>query len=276
MGNKKNKRHPNSRTKNSKILNEEKTSYWRFIFELIASIVAIFSILISIGTLTEMKIDRKVAYKPTLLFNPAQYEFSWDENGNSELFAISTPDEADTTYKYKEDGSITATLKIPVNIIGDGIQQFSIVNVGVGTAKDITFDWNSSNLEKLNTYLIEFDPSKKSFMSSNQSCVFSSNEKIVATSFPESTTLMYMLPEASKEYQLPLPSAYYILIQEIIKSNAYNEDFPPLLLTAKYRDIQNNVYTDVFLIKVKLILREEFPSGAGSATFQLVPLLESF
>ena len=67
----------------------------------------------------------------------------------------------------------------------------------------------------------------------------------------------------------------FLLIQEIIESGGNTEDIPYMILTATYTDIQGKEYTDIFLFAVKMILRVEDPSGAGKATFQLVPLFEA-
>jgi hypothetical protein len=101
------------------------------------------------------------------------------------------------------------------------------------------------------------------------------DNKILGMSKPSITAQMYMLPMASETYDIVFPPAYYLLIQEIIKSGGNTEDIPYIILTATYTDIQGKEYTDIFLFAVKIILRVEDASGAGKATFQLVPLFEA-
>ena len=245
-----------------------------FVVSMIAAVSAVISIIISIITVNQMIKDRNAAYKPSILINPIQYNFSWDADGNLDwLDSLITDKEIENEIEINDDGSIIGNLSIPVNVIGDGIEQFTAVNVGVGVAKQITFKWHDSNLIELNNYLIQCDETKKNFLEFDKSVAFDYSGKIIDMSIPSDMSLMYMLPEAGETYEIPLPSAYYVLIQEIIKAGG-NSEIPYLILSAEYSDIQGNKYSEDFVIKVQTQLYSEEITGAGRATFELVPLFQ--
>jgi len=246
---------------------------WQYIFGIITSIAAVVSIIISIITVSQMIKDRNAAYRPSILINPAEYSFSWDKDGNIDwIESFTTKQSIENEMKENSDGTITGTISVPISVMGNGYEQFTAVNVGVGTAKHVEFQWQGSNIENLYDYLIQCDASKEDFLKIDKSVAFNYNGKIVGMGLPSSTSLMYMLPEANEIYDIPLPSAYYLLIQEIIKSGGTTADIPSLTLSVTYSDIQGNEYIDVFLISIKTQLYTEEPTGSGSATFQLVPL----
>lgn len=248
---------------------KSKNTKWEFIISTVASIAAVISVIIAIITVHQMKIDRDAAYKPSILINPTQYEFSWDETGKSNWIASIVNEKAETN--IDQEGPLTEDIRIPISVLLEDTEKFSAVNVGVGTATQVVFEWHESNIYNLNDYLIQCDETKKNFMEINNSAVINYNSNIVAMGLPSNVALMYMLPEANETYEISLPTAYYVLIQEIIKSGGKTNDIPYLKLSANYTDIQGNEYTDIFLFNVKLILKVEDESGAGKASFQLVP-----
>lgn len=259
---------------NSKKNNPSNKIDQKILFNIITAISSIIAIVISIFTLCEMIKDRTAAYKPSVLINPTQYSFSWDSNGNLDWLTSSTPTKyTENELKTTESNKVTGELTIPINILNDNMEQFSAVNVGVGSAKQITFKWHDSNIVNLNNYLIQCDQTKNDFMKINKSVVFDYEGKIIGMGLPSETSLMYMLPEATETYKIPLPTAYYIMIQEIIKSGG-NNNIPYLLLSVDYLDIQGNEYSDTFVIKVQMQIYSEGMDNSGNATFQLIPLFQ--
>lgn len=237
-------------------------------------VIAVFSaiaVFFSFLTVVEMRKDRKAAYKPALLINPLEYKFSWNENGNENWIEDMSYNSTEK-FDYKEDGTIEGTISVPIRAICEGgMESIAVVNIGAGNARDVVFEWDKNNINRLNEYLISCDETKKEFMSADQSVAFSLGNGIVATDVPDKYGLMYMVAEANETYDVPFPMAYSVLIHEIIKTKKYDDNLPYLVLTAKYHDILGNENMDVFLlqIKPKLVLQNE--TGDGSATFQLVP-----
>lgn len=171
------------------------------------------------------------------------------------------------------DGSITGTVDIPVNIFpNNGLESFTVVNLGVGAAKDIYFEWDQTNLSRLSNYLAECNPSKENFCTFGASAVFSFDKGLVVTDIDSSFRLMYMLPNAVETYTLPLPTAYSVLIHEIMKCNSLPEHMY-IVLYAEYSDVQNNSIKDAFYITINRTGFKSAEDNSGSAIYQLTPTL---
>lgn len=60
----------------------------------------------------------------------------------------------------------------------------SVVNIGVGTAKDIAFTWNEENIELLTNQLLKINPEKQDFCLVDQNITFLINDHIIVTDIP--------------------------------------------------------------------------------------------
>lgn len=219
-----------------------------------------------------MQADRNAAYKPTILMNASDFNISWDSNGEED-WLVSLPDKSNSSYKINADGSITGTVDIPVNIFpNNGLESFTVVNLGVGAAKDIYFEWDQTNLSRLSNYLAECNPSKKNFCTFGESAVFSFDKGLVVTDIDSGFRLMYMLPNAVETYTLPLPTAYSVLIHEIMKCKSLPEHMY-IVLYAEYSDVQNNSIKDAFYITINRTGFKSAEDNSGSAIYQLTPTL---
>lgn len=242
--------------------------------DIVSAVLSFLSFLVVAFTLLEMNVERNATYKPKILLNPTQVSFSWDSEGNEERTDFS--ESANSSYEVDENGNINGTVSIPVSYLSDyKAETFDVVNLGVGNARDVVFEWQEDNLSKLNEFLIECDPSKKDFLEINQSAVFDCNGSIIMTNLPTNYRIMYMLSDAQETYELMLPMSYSILIHEIIKSGPHDKELPYLLLNAKYYDVQGKEHMDVFLIRIKAMLFSSDESGAGEASYQLVPVVSN-
>mgnify|MGYP007033167575 CR=1 FL=1 len=242
------------------------------IIQIIMAILTVFSLIGVVLTLREMQTDRNAAYKPTILMNASDFNISWDSNGEED-WLVSLPDKSNSSYKINADGSITGTVDIPVNIFpNNGLESFTVVNLGVGAAKDIYFEWDQTNLSRLSNYLAECNPSKENFCTFGESAVFSFDKGLVVTDIDSGFRLMYMLPNAVETYTLPLPTAYSILIHEIMKCNSLPEHMY-IVLYAEYSDVQNNSIKDAFYITINRTGFKSAEDNSGSAIYQLTPTL---
>lgn len=240
--------------------------------QIIMAILTGFSLIGVVLTLREMQTDRNAAYKPTILMNASDFNISWDSNGEED-WLVSLPDKSNSSYKINADGSITGTVDIPVNIFpNNGLESFTVVNLGVGAAKDIYFEWDQTNLSRLSNYLAECNPSKENFCTFGESTVFSFDKGLVVTDIDSGFRLMYMLPNAVETYTLPLPTAYSVLIHEIMKCNSLPEHMY-IVLYAEYSDVQNNSIKDAFYITINRTGFKSAEDNSGSAIYQLTPTL---
>lgn len=238
--------------------------------QIIMAILTIFSLIGVVLTLREMQTDRNAAYKPTILMNASDFNISWDSNGEED-WLVSLPDKSNSSYKVNDDGSITGTISLPVNIFpNNGLENFTVVNLGVGAAKDIYFEWDQNNLSRLSNYLTECNPSKADFCTVGESAVFSFDKGLVVTDIDSGFRLMYMLPNAVETYTLPLPTAYSVLIHEIMKCNSLPEHMY-IVLYAEYSDVQNNSIKDAFYITINRTGFKSAEDNSGSAIYQLTP-----
>lgn len=240
--------------------------------QIIMAILTGFSLIGVVLTLREMQTDRNAAYKPTILMNASDFNISWDSNGEED-WLVSLPDKSNSSYRINADGSITGTVDIPVNIFpNNGLERFTVVNLGVGAAKDIYFEWDQTNLSRLSNYLAECNPSKENFCTFGESAVFSFDKGLVVTDIDSGFRLMYMFPNAVETYTLPLPTAYSVLIHEIMKCNSLPEHMY-IVLYAEYSDVQNNSIKDAFYITINRTGFKSAEDSSGSAIYQLAPTL---
>ena len=240
------------------------------IIQITVVIISLCSFIGVICTLREMQKDRDAAYRPTILMNPEEYQISWNSSKEEEWLS-SLPDEPHNTYEINEDGSVSGTGSIPMNIFPENeLEGFTVVNVGVGVSKDIHFKWDDSNIENLSEYLSKCDPTKSEFCTSGKSVAFSFEDRVVITDIDRDTKLMYMLADASETYTIPLPMAYSILIHEIMKTNML-EELPYIILSAEYTDIQGKAIKDYFYVTIQRTFYQTNEDGSGSATYQLNP-----
>lgn len=243
--------------------------------DIIQIVIACCTFLSFVGvllTLGEMQKERNAAYKPTILMNAVDFEISWDTNGEEE-WVSSLPDESNSSYEVDAEGNVAGTISLPVNIFPhNGLESFTVVNVGVGAAKDVYFEWDKNNIPYLCNYLAECDPSKSDFCTVEKSATFSLGDGIVVTDIDDDVRLMYMLPDATETYTLPLPTAYSILIHEIMKCTALQET-PHIVLYAEYSDIQGENVRDTFYIAINRIYYNRAADNSGGASYQLTPTL---
>lgn len=242
------------------------------IIQIVMAILTFSSLIVVTLTLVEMQAERNAAYKPTILMNASDYDISWDSNGEED-WIVSLPDKSKNSYTVNDDGSITGTISFPMNVFPEnGLESFTVVNLGVGAAKEIYFEWDQNNFSRLSNYLTECDSSKSDFFSFDKSATFSYDKGLVVTDIDSGFRIMYMLPNATETYTLPLPTAYSILIHEIMKYNTLPENMF-IVLYVEYSDVQNNRMKDAFYITLNRAHYKNAEDNSGSATYQLAPML---
>jgi len=242
-------------------------------------IMAVLSFLSFLGvvfTLHEMKVQRNATYNPSIVFNPIEVSFEWDENG-IETWIKKEDLEAESSTEINEDGSISGTISLPIIHLINSYTKYSVVNIGVGTAKNIVFKWDEGNTQKLYEYLLACNPQKEGFcMIGENSDSFEIQDAVILTNKEDKVQLMYMLPEASESYEIYLPPQYTLLINEAIKSGGMRgEDNPYLVLQVSYQDVQGFTKNDLMIILIKRTYFEENEDGSGKASYQLIQALPS-
>ena len=242
------------------------------VINIIIAFLTFVSVVIVALTLHEMKVERNATYKPRILLNPTEVSFEWDSDGKEERTNIS--EATSSNFEIDDNDNINGSISIPISYLSDyKSETFNAVNLGVGNARDVVFEWHEENMSTLNEFLIECDPTKKDFLKIDKSAVFDINGSVIMTELPIKSRIMYMLADAKETYKFSLPISYSILIHEIIKANPQNRELPSLLLSAKYFDIQGKEHTDIFLIQINILYFTLDETGAGKAIYQLVPAI---
>ena len=111
------------------------------ILTFLVNISAVITAIVAIITIREMQEDRNATYQPMILINPTEYTISWDEDGHAEWLSkhtVANPENDDI--QFNEDGSISVTMQLALNILYDGLEQFSAVNAGVGIAHNVIIE----------------------------------------------------------------------------------------------------------------------------------------
>ena len=216
-------------------------------------------------TLNEMKLQRDTSYAPSIVMNPVEVSFEWDEFGN------------ETWLSTENDMNRNITDTVSIEILQEVFTKYSVVNVGVGTAKNIVFKWDEDNTKNLYDYLVSCNPEMVNFCEIGEnSDVFDINDRLLMVSKEGKVELMYMLPEAEETYSLYFPQQYTLLINEAIKSGYMNEYVNPfLLLNVAYHDIQGKLRQEVIIIRIKRMMYQLNEDGSGSAYYQLIPAFPS-
>lgn len=294
MGNQRKKRHNNEIEKDDKCQNQHlenidghdyflkniKVIMWKkkgiSLADKINIVMACLTFLSVIGvfvTLNEMKVQRNMSYSPSIVMNPVEVSFEWDEYGN-ESWLTTENQKIESSTEINEDGSITGTIKVPIIGLTEAFTKSTVINIGVGTAKNIVFKWDEENTKKLYDYLVSCNSEKEDFcVIGEESDVFTINEQLIMVDKENMIELMYMLPEAQEKYSFYFPAQYTILINEMIKSG-YNE-CPPLFLHITYYDIQGKLKNDWLIIQIQRTFYYENSDASGKASYQLVPAFPS-
>ena len=92
-----------------KTKDEEKTMSLADKINIAIAVISALSVLFALITVVEMKKDRKAAYKPAVLINPIECEFTWDSNGN-EIWMESMAYNSTEKIEFNEDGTLEGIL----------------------------------------------------------------------------------------------------------------------------------------------------------------------
>lgn len=242
------------------------------IIQIVIALLTLFSVIIVLLTLFENQKARNMAYKPFIVMNPINISIKWDSNGfstwlteNSKLGTPSTVEQDENTVHMQMHMSILEE---------DTVTGYTVVNIGVGTAKDISFKWDTNNLSRLNEYLVSIDDKYSDFFQEGEGHdSFKIGESLFFTNKIQESSIMYMLSQASEPWTLYFPIQYRILIEELIKQNNFNpRNFPLVILQVNYSDIQGKNYPQFIAVRVNRSKYLENKDGSGEATYQLTPI----
>lgn len=208
----------------------------KFIVELTALFISVFSIILVLRSLDEMKlqrdemqlqlnemqIQRNNAYMPDLVFETAVNEFPWEYY---------------PTWSSDRLINYVGNIKSPVEL------QIPIKNVGVGVAKKVTLTLDDNNFRNWLSELNNLDPKSQFELIQNDDILILSNGE-VGVQFPKNhkEENTFLLPNGAGTYVFKIPKYYISLLNEIcailaakpITSSSSEKTFSFPLYTATY------------------------------------------
>ena len=160
-----------------------------------------------------------------------------------------------------------------MSIKNSSTENYSVVNIGNGIAKNVVFMWDENNTKRLNDYLLSCNQKNDEFcIIGEQSDVFTYGNGFVQINKEIPTSLMYMKTD-DNPYSLYIPQQYVCLIEKAIQQGYMDGNNNPLLfLKVNCQDIQGKTLSDYIYIKINKILYEDNEDGSGKAIYQLLPV----
>lgn len=252
-----------------------KPSDW---IQIIIAILTMVSVFFVWKTLIEMEKARDASYHPCIVMNPMEEKAEWDTNGDL-LWLKEQTRPIEYSYEESDDGEIHGQMKVPIVIFKpSSLFKYSAVNIGVGTATEIHFEWNDENTKTYNDYLCSQGSKFKDFFTNgDKSDLFDCNNSLFMLDKIKKQSLMYMEPEARKTYDLYFPAQYSVLAGMIMKEykrdKQDDEYLPVIFLNITFKDIQNKTFQELIAISLTIVEKNEQPDGSGSVTYQYSPQL---
>lgn len=239
----------------------ERDPFRKFKFEYISTavqiVISLISVFLVLFTLFEMQAARNATYLPNVFFGDSEVAITWDENG----LPVTNDDIMDIVSAMSgEDATINKVPKI------------EIYNIGVGTAKDISINWNvKRNIEQfvdvLNCYEgIEIALDKNMVHIEN-------NEFAIGSWLPDNNHIDFLLNSTEEFETIDFPFPYYELIREVY-IRADSREMPSIYLSVSYSDIQGKVYSKNIRIDANVSFLMQNTDGSGFCVFDLVATTE--
>ena len=215
-------------------------------------LVSLFSAVLVLLTLYEMKAERNAAYRPTLYLSNTEFAVVWDENGlpSDETELCETISKA-MVYSNK------------INIT----PQISLHNIGVGSAQNIIIDWeHENNLQKYIDAFDRFNDIEIFTDKINQVHIVTDGvEQSIGGNYD--TSYDFILNSSDEYIMFPYPLIYHKLNIELIKRN---EDIPDIALVLSYNDIQGKKYSENVTVSVDTYFGVQQENGSGGYVLNLI------
>lgn len=198
---------------------------------IIGHILTLISLLLVFLTLLEMQIQRNRAYMPQIVAE-SQGEIIMNWKSKSDFLYLND----------KEVGS---------HAYDDITLDF--YNIGTGTAKNIQFEWDDSNIENLtkninnnsNNFTIYFNDDKRLVIKS-----IDTEMGLGGIDLTETTKLNFLASQNDKSYKIKVPREYLVCIKAMLIDQK-QDILPSLKLNVYYEDIQGKKYEQKFFVNLE-------------------------
>lgn len=225
------------------------------VIQITISIISTFLVLL---TLFEMQAERNATYLPDISLSNTKAAISWDKNG----LPCITQEANDIVSKIADEDTIIN--KLP---------QIKIYNIGVGSAKNISFNWDTKrNMKAFMDILNTCDDINISF---DGNMLYIKTPTTKQGIGPSDKSQFDFLLNSTQEFEtLAFPVSYYKLIQEsYIRTD--NKEIPTLYLSVSYSDVQGKLYNNTIQINADISFLTEKPDGSGFCIFTLTSIKEN-
>lgn len=220
--------------------------------------ISIFSTLLILLTLFEMQAERNATYLPDISISNTKVAISWDKNG----LPCITQEVQDIVSKTADEDTIIN--KLP---------QLKVCNIGVGTAKNISFNWDiQRNMEAFMDILNPCDDIDVSFDGNMLYIKTPASEEGIGV--PDKSQFEFLLNSTQEFESFAFPFSYYTLIKETYIRTA-NREIPTLYLSVSYSDVQGKVYNNIIQINARISFLMEHPDGSGFCIYTLTSTKEN-
>lgn len=220
--------------------------------------VSIISTVLVLLTLFEMQAERNAAYLPDIFLSNTKVAISWDKNG--------------LPFTSQEAKNIVSKLA-DENIIINELPQIKVYNIGVGTAKNISFRWNTK--QNLNTFINILNSCDDINISYDKNMIYIKTPNTQQNIYESEKKQFDFLLNSTQTFEtIAFPFSYYTLIKEFY-IRTENTVLPPLYLTASYTDIQGKVYNQSIQINADISFLTKNPDGSGFCIFNLTSIKEN-
>lgn len=220
--------------------------------------VSIISTILVLLTLFEMQAARNATYLPDIFLSNTKVAISWDKNG---LPCI--------TQEAKDTISTTADK----NTIINKLPQIKIYNIGVGTAKNISFNWDTQ--KNMNAFMDVLNPCDDIDISFDGNMLHLKTPTIEQGIGEADKSQFDFLLNSTQEFEtLTFPFSYYTLIKEsYIRTD--NKKIPTLYLSVSYSDVQGKSYNRTIQINADISFLTKNSDGSGFCIFTLNSIKEN-
>lgn len=224
------------------------------VIQITISIISTFLVLL---TLFEMQAERNATYLPDISLGNTKVAISWDKNG----LPCITQEAENIVSKMADDTIIN---KLP---------QIKIYNIGVGTAKNISFNWDTQrNMKAFMDVLNLCDDIDISFDGNMLHLKTPSIEQGIGE--PDKSQFDFLLNSTQEFETLAFPFSYYTLIKEAyIRTD--DKEIPTLYLSVSYSDVQGKAYNRNIQINADISFLEQNPDGSGFCIYTLTSIKEN-
>lgn len=225
------------------------------VIQITISIISTFLVLL---TLFEMQAERNATYLPDISLSNTKVAISWDKNG----LPCITQEAEDIVSKMADDDTIIN--KLP---------QIKIYNIGVGTAKNISFNWDTQrNMKAFMDVLNLCDDIDISFDGNMLHLKTPSIKQGIGE--PDKSQFDFLLNSTQEFETLAFPFSYYTLIKEAyIRTD--DKEIPTLYLSVSYSDVQGKAYNRNIQINADISFLEQNPDGSGFCIYTLTSIKEN-